>query len=60
MSLQIKVFETVHPNGFEPEPATAASATTTLAQAVILVLVALSKVGRGAIRTWRPLADQYN
>ena len=34
-------------------------ARTKIARAVILVLGALSKVGRGAIRTWGPLADQY-
>ena len=37
------------PNAFKPEAETAAAAaTTTLARAAILVLVALSKAGRGA------------
>ena len=60
LSLRPKCFQTVSLNAFQPEAATSALATTKIPQVVILVLAALSKVGRGATRTWRPLADQYN
>ena len=48
------------PNAFEPEAETALSATTTLARAAILVLVALSKAGRGAKELGAPGGSVYN
>ena len=47
------------PNAFKPEAETAAAATTTLARAAILVLVALSKAGRGAKELGAPGGSVY-
>ena len=47
------------PNAFKPEAETAAAAATTLARAAILVLVALSKAGRGAKELGAPGGSVY-
>ena len=47
------------PNAFQPEAETAAAAATTLARAAILVLVALSKAGRGAKELGAPGGSVY-